>query len=149
MEYDLNEFNNTVWENFFGSKVEYKSRIQNGAHSQEHTAENLGTIQLLDSDGDFYKAWTQSFREVHEINGGKLTKDIKICRPPNILAFQIQRVKYQLNDQKKVNSVFKFDQEIYLDLFLNLKKQETDEHWKRYEQKQAELAELERQLAMY
>lgn len=44
-----------------------------------------------------------------------------ICRPPNVMMFQINRVNYDYKNQKLVkdNSRFEFDKTIYMDLFLN------------------------------
>jgi len=44
-----------------------------------------------------------------------------ICRPPNVMMFQLNRVNYDYNKQKliKDNGKFHFDKTIYLDEFLN------------------------------
>jgi len=48
-----------------------------------------------------------------------------ICRPPNMLMFQLNRVNYDYENKKLVkdNSRFEFDKQIYLDLFLNSNKE--------------------------
>jgi len=44
--------------------------------------------------------------------------------------FQLNRVQYDIKEQKLVkdNSKFDFDKEIYLDLFLNVNKAQSDKH---------------------
>lgn len=53
-----------------------------------------------------------------------------ICRPPNIMMFQLNRVNYDYRKQKLVkdNSRFDFDKKIYLDEFLNLNQDRSKKH---------------------
>ena len=86
----------------------------------------MGPIQLRIDEGKLYQAWESNRKS--EIDGFKGEKEGQrkvletwICRPPNILMFQLNRVTYDYKNQKliKDNSKFEFDETIYLDLFLN------------------------------
>ena len=86
----------------------------------------MGPIQLRVDEGKLYQAW-ESFKrsEVEGFKGDrpgqKKLIETWICRPPNILMFQLNRVNYDIKNQKliKDNKKFEFDPVIYLDLFLN------------------------------
>lgn len=58
--------------------------------------------------------------------------------------FQLNRVNYDLQKGKLVkdNSKFDFDREIYLDLFLNINKEESDKYRAELMQKKYELKKL-------
>lgn len=86
----------------------------------------MGPIQLRVDEGKLYQAW-EAYRR-SEVEGYKGDKEGQkkvletwICRPPNIMMFQLNRVDYDYKNQKLVkdNSKFEFDPVIYLDLFLN------------------------------
>lgn len=116
----------------------------------ETRVENLGTIQLLAADGDFYAAWQNAFTEEHQIDTGMLRKRITIGQPPSILGFQIQRVAFsEAGQQLKINKPFKFDTEIYLDFFLDSKKTEIDAFKSEQDKKMAQLRRLEKELEHY
>lgn len=67
-----------------------------------------------------------------------------ICRPPNIMMFNLNRVDYDKKAFKLVknNSRFEFDQTIYLDLFLNQNKEKAVEHHKHLRQMKQDLKQL-------
>ena len=58
--------------------------------------------------------------------------------------FQLNRVSYDFQKGRLVkdNSRFEFDTEIYLDLFLNVNKEESDKYRAELEQKKSELKKL-------
>ena len=64
-----------------------------------------------------------------------------VCRPPNVMMFQLQRVTYDKEKQKlvKENSRFDFDQTIYLDLFLNINKEKAEKHQEYLQQTKMDL----------
>lgn len=93
-----------------------------------------------------YEAWEASRKS--EVEGFKgenegQTKHLEtwICRPPNMLMFQVNRVSYDYENKKLVkdNSRFEFDKQIYLDLFLNNNKEEAYKHYEKLEQLRADL----------
>ena len=64
-----------------------------------------------------------------------------VCRPPNVMMFQLQRVTYDKEKQKlvKENTRFEFDETIYLDLFLNINKEKAEKHQKYLEKTKTDL----------
>lgn len=95
----------------------------------------MGPVQLRIEEGNLYHAWEKSRRS--EIEGWKGPKpgmkkviETWICRPPNIMMFQLNRVNYDYRKQKLVkdNSRFDFDKKIYLDEFLNLNQERAKKH---------------------
>ena len=64
-----------------------------------------------------------------------------VCRPPNVMMFQLQRVMYDKEKQKlvKENTRFEFDKTIYLDLFLNINKEKAEKHQEYLERTKADL----------
>lgn len=53
-----------------------------------------------------------------------------VCRPPNVLLFNLNRVDYDRAAQQLVKNHrrFEFDKTIYLDMFLNSNKAKSTEH---------------------
>jgi len=107
----------------------------------------MGPIQLRIGDhGKLYHSWEDSRKS--EIEGFKGEKEGQrkvletwICRPPNVLMFQINRVAYDMKNQKLVkdNSRFEFEKTIYLDLFLYSKKEIAEKHFKNLEKMKVDL----------
>jgi len=137
MNYGLDSFKNSIWENFLGSQVQVSSVVDLDGTSkvQNQNIDKMGPIQLRIDEGKLYQAW-ESFRK-SEIDGFKGEKEGQkkiletwICRPPNILMFQLNRVNYDIKNQKLVkdNSKFEFDNIIYLDLFLNQNRDRAQNH---------------------
>ena len=135
MEYSLENFENSIWENFLGSQVSL-SQINEVDGSQTTTNTNvdkMGPIQLRIEEDNLYQSWDKCRRSLIEGWVGDKPGQTKvvetwICRPPNILMFQLNRVQYDIDKQKLVkdNSRFYFDKEIYLDLFLHKNKDISD-----------------------
>ena len=82
-----------------------------------------------------YHAWEKCRRSEIEgyrgdKEGQKKVLETWICRPPNVMMFQLNRVNYDYRTQKLVkdNSKFDFDQTIYLDEFLNVNKERCTKH---------------------
>jgi hypothetical protein len=129
MDYGIDEFKNSMWENFLGSQVQYSvEEDPDGSYKvTNQNVDKMGPVQLRIEEGNLYHAWEKSRRS--EIDGWKGPKpgmkkviETWICRPPNIMMFQLNRVNYDYRKQKLVkdNSRFDFDKKIYLDEFLNL-----------------------------
>lgn len=109
----------------------------------------MGPVQLRIEEGNLYQAWEKSRRSEIEATGGDKPEPKKVietwvCRPPNLLMFQLNRVQYDMTTLKlkKDNSEFHFDREIYLDLFLNKNKDSSDLHLTGVEDKKQELKKL-------
>lgn len=94
MNYGLDSFKNSIWENFLGSQVQVSSVVDPDGTSkvQNQNIDKMGPIQLRVDEGKLYPAW-ESFRK-SEIEGYKGEKEGQkklletwICRPPNILMF--------------------------------------------------------------
>ena len=95
---------------------------------------------------NLYAAWEQSRRS--DIDGYKglsegqqMKLETWVCRPPNVMMFQLQRVTYDKEKQKlvKENTRFEFDKTIYLDLFLNINKEKAEKHQKYVEKTRSDL----------
>jgi hypothetical protein len=104
--------------------------------------DKMGPIQLRIEDGcrKLYQSWEASrISEIDgfkgDIEGQRKVLETWICRPPNVLMFQLNRVNYDFKNQKLVkdNSRFEFDKTIYLDLFLNKNKEKAYKHYERLE----------------
>jgi hypothetical protein len=109
----------------------------------------MGPVQLLIEEGNLYQAWEKS--RISNLDGWEGDKpgqqkkiETWICRPPNIMMFQLNRVKFDMDKQKEVkdNSKFEFDKEIYLDLFLNKNMERSNRHRHEMEQSMNELKKL-------
>ena len=109
----------------------------------------MGPIQLRIDEGNLYQAWEKSRRS--EIDGykGDRKGQIKvletwICRPPNVMMFQLNRVNYDYQKQKliKDNSKFHFDKTIYLDEFLNQNRLRAKKYRKELDQLKSQLKNL-------
>ena len=130
MNYDLDTFKNSIWENFIGSQVQVSLLYEADGTSKvtNQNIDKMGPVQLQINEGcnKLYQSWEASRKS--EVEGFKGDKDGQrkvletwICRPPNVMMFQLNRVNYDYKNQKLVkdNSRFEFDKTIYLDLFLN------------------------------
>lgn len=115
MNYDLDEFKNSIWENFQGSQVQLSTIVEpDGSYKViNQNTEKLGPIQLSIQDGNLYQAWESSRYSEPEFQGDKpgQKKVVQswICRPPNVLMFQLCRTGYDLKQQKLVKDNSKFD----------------------------------------
>jgi hypothetical protein len=85
----------------------------------------MGPVNLNIEMENLYSAWEQSRRsEIEGYEGVKSEQSMHtetwVCRPPNVLFFQINRVTYDFKEKKLVknNKRFEFDKIIYVDLFL-------------------------------
>lgn len=114
----------------------------------------MGPVQLLIEEGNLYQAWETSRISylddyVGESKGQRKAIETWICRPPNVMMFQLNRVRFDLNFQREVkdNSKFTFDKEIYLDLFLNKNMERSIEHRKEIESSKQELKKLQDEYA--
>lgn len=74
INYDLDSFNNSIWENFMGSMVEYKKLVDpNGSTSiTDKKAQKMGFVQLRVHHHSLYQAWENNLRS--EIEGFKAEK---------------------------------------------------------------------------
>ena len=97
----------------------------------------MGPVQLDLKHENLYNAWEHGRNQtVDGYKGLKEGQEMKtetwICRPPNIMMFNLNRVDFDKKSCKLVknNSRFEFDQTIYLDLFLNQNKVKATEHHK-------------------
>jgi len=95
----------------------------------------MGPIQLRIDEGKLYSSWEASRRsDIDGFKGDnadqKKVLETWICRPPNVLMFQLNRVGYNFKEQKLVkdNSRFEFDKTIYMDLFLNQNRDRAERH---------------------
>jgi len=151
LNYDLDEFKNSMWENFLGSQVQISKTVEaDGSYKiTNQNVDKMGPIQLRIEEDNLYQAWEKSRRS--EIEGFKgdnpgQTKQVEtwLCRPPNVMMFQLNRVNYDMQKNKLVkdNSRFDFDKEIYLDLFLNQNKERSDKHRSELEKKKKTLKGL-------
>ena len=117
-----------------GSQVQLSKIIDStGAEKiTNRNVERMGPVQLRIEDSNLYQGWERSRRS--EIEGEKDQKFLEtwVCRPPNILMFQINRVNYDFEKKKLVkdNSRFEFDRTIYLDLFLKANEEKALKHRK-------------------
>ena len=139
MNYGLDDFKNSIWENFLGSQVQLSCTVDpDGTETiTNQNIDKLGPIQLRIDEGNLYQAWERSRRSEVEgfrgdIEGQTKVLETWVCRPPNIMLFQLNRVNFDIQKQKLVkdNSRFDFDKTIYLDLFLNQNKEKSKAHRK-------------------
>ena len=148
MNYNLEDFKNSIWENFLGSQVQISKTMQpDGTYKiTNRNVDKMGPVQLRIEEGNLYQAWEKSRRsEIDAVEGDKPEPkkviETWVCRPPNLLVFQLNRVQYDMTTfkLKKDNSEFHFDKEIYLDLFLNQNKDRSDTHLTGVEEMKKEL----------
>lgn len=62
MNYDIDQFKNSIWENFLGSQVQI-SKVIDSDGSYKITNQNvdkMGPVQLLLDEGNLYQAWEKS-----------------------------------------------------------------------------------------
>ena len=94
MDYGLDEFKNSMWENFLGSQVQISKLIESDGTYKEtnHNVDKMGPVQLRIEEGNLYQAWEKCRRS--EIDGFKgeregQTKVLEtwVCRPPNVMMF--------------------------------------------------------------
>ena len=118
--------------------------------------DKMGPIQLRIEEGTLYSSWEASRRS--EVDGFKGDKEGQkkvletwVCRPPNVLMFQLNRVGYDFKESKliKDNSRFEFDQTIYLDLFLNQNRDRAETHRLELEQMKLDLKVMQDTYAQY
>jgi len=138
LSYDLQEFKNSMWENFLGSQVQISKVVEPDQVTYKITNQNvdkMGPVQLRVEEGNLYQAWESCRRSeiegfVGDKPGQRKLLETWVCRPPNVLMFQLNRVQYNFEQRKLVkdNSRFDFEKEIYLDLFLNINKEKSDAH---------------------
>lgn len=112
----------------------------------------MGPIQLRVKEGSLYEGWDHSRRgETDGFKGDKpgqkQVQEAWVCRPPNMLMFQINRVGYCPKEQKlfKDNSRFDFDKTIYIDLFLNKNREMAEKNRLDLAQMKADLKALKTQ----
>lgn len=74
-----------------------------------------------------------------------------MCRPPNVLMFNLNRVDYDRSKQRLVknNKRFEFDQTIYLDMFLNQNKEKANEHKQTMDRMKQDLKQLKKAQLKY
>jgi hypothetical protein len=74
LNYDLDSFRNSIWENFMGSMVEYKKLVDiNGNITiTDKKAQKMGFVQLRVHHQSLYHAWDNNLRS--EIDGFKAEK---------------------------------------------------------------------------
>ena len=113
----------------------------------------MGPVQLLLDEGNLYQAWEKSRISnidgfVGDRPGQKKQIETWICRPPNIMTFQLNRVNYDMHLQKEIkdNSKFEFEKEIYLDLFLNINMERSNKHRRQMDIYRNELKKLKEEL---
>lgn len=88
MDYSLDSFKNSIWENFMGSQVQLSKFIDPSTGIEKITnrnVERMGPVQLRIEDGNLYQGWEKSRRS--EIEGETKFLETWVCRPPNILMF--------------------------------------------------------------
>ena len=71
MNYSLDSYKNSIWENFLGSQVQFSVTISpDGSESiTNQNVDKLGPIQLRIEEGNLYQAWEKS--RYSEIEGFK------------------------------------------------------------------------------
>lgn len=101
MNYQLDEFKNSIWENFIGSQVQISKVVDVDGQSKitNQNIDKMGPIQLRIEEGTLYSSWEASRRS--EVDGFKGDQEGQrkvletwVCRPPNVLMFQLNRVGY-------------------------------------------------------
>ncbi len=84
----------------------------------------LPLLKVEATEGDLYSALENSMQCViegyrtesgHTVN---VESRIEIKKAPQLLKVYVNRIAYDQNGSKKINSSFKFDREIYLDRFM-------------------------------
>jgi len=93
-----------------------------------------------------YSSWEASRRsEIDGFEGDqegqRKVLETWVCRPPNVLMFQLNRVGYDFKQLKLVkdNSRFEFDKTIYMDLFLNQNRDRAEKHREELDRMKADL----------
>jgi hypothetical protein len=101
----------------------------------------MGPIQLRIEEGNLYHAWEKSrFAQIEDhksdVQGQQKFVETFLCRPPNVLLFQLNRVSYDIAKQKLVKDHrrFDFEQTIYCDYFLSENKERSKAHRKELNQ---------------
>lgn len=140
LEYNLDAFKNSIWENFLGSHVQISKLVEKDGSSKvtNQIVSKLGPVQLLLEHESLYNAWEQSrisvIKDYRGVNADQtMLTESWVCRPPNVLLFNLNRVDYDRTAQKLVKNHrrFEFDKTIYLDMFLNSNKAEALQHKQR------------------
>ena len=69
MNYDLDDFKNSMWENFLGSQVQISEIIDldGSSNISNQNVDKMGPIQLRIDEGNLYHAWEKS--RLSEIDG--------------------------------------------------------------------------------
>jgi hypothetical protein len=133
--YNLDDFKNSIWENFLGSQVQISKLIERDQSFRitNRIVTKMGPIQLSIDNENLYSAWEHSFNSVIKDyqgvgEGQRMQTESWMCRPPNVLMFNLSRVDYDRTKQRLVknNKRFEFDQTIYLDMFLNQNKEKAN-----------------------
>jgi hypothetical protein len=95
----------------------------------------MGPVQLSLDHENLYSAWEHSINsDIKDYKGvnenQQMITESWICRPPNVMMFNLNRVDYDRKQQKLVknNKKFIFDETIYLDMFLNQNKEKAYQH---------------------
>ena len=116
----------------------------------------MGPVNLLIEDENLYNAWENNRRSTIEDFEGKQNDQIKkletwVCRPPNVMMFALNRVSYDMQQQKLVKNHkrFDFDKEIYLDLFLNCNQSVANKHEQDLNTKKNDLKVMKEAYKMY
>lgn len=135
--YNIDEFKNSIWENFLGSQVQISKLIEKDG-SQKVTnriVTKMGPIQLSIDNENLYSAWEHNFNsEIKDYEGvsegQRMQTESWMCRPSNVLMFNLNRVDFDRKQLRLVknNKRFEFDQTIYLDMFLNQNKDMANKH---------------------
>lgn len=109
----------------------------------------MGPIQLRINEGKLYSSWEAS--RISEIEGTNKVLETWVCRPPNILMFQLNRVNYDFKQSKliKDNSKFEFDKTIFMDLFLNQNRERAEKHQKELDQMKVDIKILKDSYEQY
>ena len=92
--YALDEFMNSIWENFLGSMVQQSyTRDPDGREKvTNQNVDKMGPIQLRIEEGNLYHAWEKSrFSELEDykgdVPGQQKFVETFLCRPPNVLLY--------------------------------------------------------------
>ena len=97
----LNAYNNTIYENFFGSHITVTKLLNKDTNQEKIISKHcqkMGPIMLDIENGRLMDDWEQSSRnEVSDYKAGISEVCINenwVKDPPNILVFTLNRVKY-------------------------------------------------------
>lgn len=98
LNYDLEEFKNSIWENFLGSQVQIAKVVNIDGTSKitNQLVENMGLLNLDLNEDNIYRAWDEGRTFEQEgykgVYGQRKFFTTWVCRPPNILIFNLKRI---------------------------------------------------------